>query len=103
MKIRTIEKELILIEESHHADVYMLASDIFHGTIKPWLIQKKYKFYAGMGTWLITNQTGKGIYFDLEDNICLKDKEIIDILKMDVVGFNQELGSLMPEFPNSRS
>lgn len=79
--------------------LYKLAATLFTETVKPFLVENKYRFYAGMGAWLITDLNGKPV-LDVD-----LPAHIIQFLNQDVVnsnGFQQSIGSMMPDYSPSK-
>lgn len=75
--------------------LYKLAATLFNETVKPYLVENNYRFYAGMGAWLITDMSGKPV-LDVD-----LSPDIMQFLNQDVVnsnGYQQSIGSMMPDY-----
>lgn len=80
---------------TYDAQLYRMAAILFKETVKPYLVENNYRFYAGMGAWLITDMSGKPV---LDVDI---PAHMLQFLNQDVVnsnGYQQSIGSMMPDY-----
>lgn len=84
------KKEIKAIQIESENKIIKLGQQEFDRIVKPWLIQKGYRFSAGMGTWAM---------WDDNDRLLDKNKiptKIRELLQIDMP--NQDLGSLLNDF-----
>lgn len=89
---KAVVKGIGTVYEEH---LYKLAAILFNETVKPYLVENNYRFYAGMGAWLITDMSGKPV---LDVDI---PAHMLQFLNQDVVnsnGYQQSIGSMMPDY-----
>lgn len=95
MTKQEIEKDLETLYNTYCEGIENLCRRIEKENIKPLVKRKKWKFFAGMGTWVFQDRNGKSIHEkDLPDKPQQDCKELHEILSLCVEGFSQDLGSL---------
>ena len=92
---KEIENELDSLYTEYEKEVYKVAKREFENIVVPFLKDRKWSFVSGMGTWWIGPDKNRYSEDYPEDE---EFKEIEDLLKVNIEGMNQELGSLMPEY-----
>lgn len=106
MGYENISSTLDELFDSYESKVYALAEQMFTEHIEPILVRNRWGFHAGMGSWVVSDESGETV--DVTDSTSEAydgDMKILDeILCLSVPGFPaNDLGSMMPEFEFSWS
>lgn len=78
-------------------EIDRIARRAFDEVVKPFCVKRKIRFLPGNGEWAMIGPDGGHIYdHDLEEDEDDEAQEVLAVLELDLDGFNQTLGTLMP-------
>lgn len=107
--INDVDTMLENIQTEYETKTFDYAEKVFNEVIKPWIDKHNYKFYAGNGDWLITDDKDMNINPIWKANTIYRSQQsnkipkyILDILNTDVFD-KQTLGSIMPNYSINRN
>lgn len=75
--------------------VRWFAEHMFYKYVQPWLKEHECTFRSGMGTFSIRTKGGTHLYSQ-------DYPELVKYLYMDIPGMQQDLGSLMPDYEETK-